>query len=80
MGLAHEHMLMGLAHEHMLMGLAHDHMLMGLAHQHMLMEPDPGPDELKSRPGQHIRTPKFDQAQSTISKMFENSRIWLFPD
>ena len=71
MGLAQEHMLMGLAHEHMLMGVAQEEMLMGLAHEHMLMEPDPGPDELKSRSGQHIRTPEFDQAQSTISKMLE---------
>ena len=79
MGLAHERMPMGLAHEHVLMGLVHEHLLMGLAHRHMLMEPDPGPDELKSRSGQHIRTSEFDQAQRTISKMFENWRIWLFP-
>ena len=72
MGLANEHVLMGLAHEHMFMGLAYEHMLIGLAHEHMLMEPDPGPDELKSRSGQHIRTSESDQAQSTISKMFEN--------
>ena len=72
MGLAHEHMLTGQAHEHMLMGLAHEQMLIGLAHEQMLMEHDPGPDELKSRFGQHIRTPEFDQAQSTISKLFEN--------
>ena len=65
MGLAHEQMLMGLAYEHMPMGLAHEHMPMGLAHEHMLMELDPGPDELKSRSGQHIRTSEFDQAQST---------------
>ena len=60
---AHEQMLLGLAHEHMLTGLAHEHMPMGLAHEHMLMEPDSGPNELKSRSGQHIRTSEFDQAK-----------------
>ena len=72
MGQAHEHMLMGLAHEHMLMGLAHEHMLMGLAHEQMLMEPDPGPNELKSRSGQDIRTSEFGVAKSTFLKIVGN--------
>ena len=79
MGLAHEHMLMGLAHEQMLMGLALEQMLMGLAHEHMLMEPDPGPNELKSGSGQHIRTLEFGVAKSTFLKIVGNSRIWHFP-
>ena len=72
MGLAHEHVLMGLAHEHMPMGLAHEHMLMGLAHEHMLMEPDPGPNELKSYSGQHIRTSEFEVAKSKFLKIVRN--------
>ena len=66
------YMLMDLAHEHMPMGLAHEHMLMGLAHEHMLMEPDPGPNELKSGPGQHIRTSEFEVAKSTFLKIVQN--------
>ena len=69
MGLAHGHMLMGLVHEHMLMGLVHEHMLMGLVHEHMLMEPDPGPNELKSCSGQHIRTSEFEVAKSKFLKI-----------
>ena len=65
-------MLMGLAHEQMLVGLAHEHMLMGLAHEHMLMEPDPGPNEVKSGPGQHTRTSEFDIAKSKSLKNVQN--------
>ena len=63
---------MGLAHQHMLMGRAHEHMLMGLAHEHMLMEPDPGPNELKSQPGQHIRISEFEVAKSEFFKIVQN--------
>ena len=72
MGLAYEHMLMGLAHKHMRMGLAQEHMRMGLAHEHMLMEPDSGPNELKSGPGQHTRTSEFEIAKSTFLKIVQN--------
>ena len=56
----------------MLMGLAHEHVLMGLAHEHMLMEPDPGPNELKSWPGEHIRASEFDVAKSKFLKNGRN--------
>ena len=69
MGLAHEHMPLGLAHEHMPLVLAHEHMPMGLAHEHRLMEPDSGPNELKSGPGQHTRTSEFDIAKSKFLKI-----------
>ena len=75
LGSVTEHLLMGLAQEHVLMGLAHEHMLMSLAHEHMLMEPDPGPNELKSRSGQHMRTSDFEAAKSTFFKIFRNWRI-----
>ena len=65
-------MPMGLAHEHMPMGLAHEHMLMALAHEHMLMEPDSGPNELKSGPGQHIKTLEFEVAKSKFLKICRN--------
>ena len=75
MGLAREHMPMGLAHEHRLVGLAHEHVPMGQAHEHVLMEPDAGPDELKSCSGQHIRPLEFAVAKSKIWKEFENQQI-----
>ena len=63
---------MGLAQDQMLMGLAHELMLIGLALEHMLMEPDPGPNELKSRSGQHIRISGPGVAKSEIlSKSLE---------
>merc|ERR1712196_568420 len=62
MGQVHEHVLKGKANEHVLMCLAHEHMQMGLAHEHMLMEPDPGPNELKSWSGQPIRTAELEVA------------------
>ena len=71
MGLALEHLLIGLAHEHMLMGLAHKQVLMGLAHEHMLMEPDPGPNELKSGSGQRIRTLEFEAAKLKFLKIVQ---------
>ena len=67
-----EQMLMGLAHEHVLMALAHEHMPMGLAHEHMLMEPDPGPNGLKSCSGQHTRTSEFEKAKSKCLKIKQN--------
>ena len=82
MGLAHENLLMGMARKHMLMGLAHEHVLMGLAMSmcswampmsiYILMEPDPGPNELKSRSGQHIRTSEFEVAKSIFLKIVRN--------
>ena len=62
-------MLMGQAHEHMPMGRTVGHMLMVLAHEHMLMEPDPGPNELKSCSGQHNRTSEFEVAKSKFLKI-----------
>ena len=72
LGRTPEHMLMGLVHEHLSMGLAHEHMPMGLAHDHMLMEPDSGPNELKSELGQHTRTSEFEGAKSKFLKIVQN--------
>ena len=65
-------MLLGQPHEHMLMGTAHEHMLMGQGHEHMLMEPDSGPKDLKSGPGQHTRTSEFEIAKSKFLKIVQS--------
>ena len=70
---------MGQAHGHMLMGQAHEHLPMGQGHEHMLMEPDPGPDELKSGSGQYIRTSELEVAESKFPKIVERERKWHFP-
>ena len=44
----------------------------GLPHQHMLVEPDPGPNGLKSWSGQHIRTLEFEVPISKTLKIVQN--------
>ena len=54
------------------MGMAQEQMPMGLAHEHMLMELDPGPNEVKSWSGQHIRTSEFEVAEWKMFKIVRN--------